>query len=349
MKRVFLLATLMLLPATMRAARNDPSLPSWNEEERKQLEESGWVPGALLLADDPPPEEQAKPEANPLDAEKPTPEEIAEAAAEPTTEIREKYLTAYFDQRPESFLIDPQNLLDSRDSRDRAAFLTSHAGDSAIDLFVYVFGKDQEIPGEVREEELIERFFSTGRPAMIVYYYLGQPQRSMVYLSPSLTDTVSAAEQRRALTSSVMQALEKADPAGQLEAFVVQLGIRIYWMERMIHGEPSPEESTVRRATVHAAKKLKQGPSLGERMAGIMPVIRPYFLPAGGLLAALGIATGALWWWKRRATFRLPELEVEPRLGGDHAAGVGAVISFASPTLPPASQRQQVPDYLRPS
>jgi hypothetical protein len=59
-------------------------------------------------------------------------------------------------------------------------------------------------------------------------------------------------------------------------------------------------------------------------------------------------AAGALGWWlRRRARYRFPELDVEPRLGGAHAAGVGAVISFASAALPPASQRDQVPDYLR--
>lgn len=349
MIRRILSVLLLLLPPATHAARNDPSLPSWSEEERKQLEESGWVPGALLLADDPPPEENAKPEPNPLDAEKPTPEELAEAAAEPTTEIPEKFLSEYFDQRPASFLIDPQKLLDTQDSRDRLAFLTSHAGDSAIDLFVYVFGRDQDIPGEVREEELIERFFATGRPAMVVYYHLAQPQRSVLYLSPALTDTISAAEQRRALTSSVMQALEKADSAGQFEAFVVQMAIRIYWMERMIHGEPSPEEATVQRAHAGAEKKLRKAPALAERLATVLPVLRPYFLPAGVLTATLALALGGLWWWNRRVTFRLPEFEIEPRLGGHHAAGIGAVISFASPTLPPASQRQQVPDYLRPS
>lgn len=349
MKPCLLLAMLLFLPSSVRAARNDPSLPSWNEEERKQLEDSGWVPGALLLTDDPLPAENAKPEPNPLDAEKPTPEELAEAVGEPTTEIPEKFLPAYFDNRPESFLIDPQRLLDQQDSRDRLAFLATHAGDSAIDLFVYVFGRDQEIPGEVREEELIERFFATGRPAMVVYYHLAQPQRSVLYLSPSLTDTISAAEQRRALTSSVMQALEKADPAGQFEAFVVQMAIRIYWMERMIHGEPSPEDATVQRVHAGAEKKLKKAPTLAERLATVTPVLRPYFLPAGGLTAILALSLGGLWWWNRRATFRLPEFEIEPRLGGHHAAGIGAVISFASPTLPPASQRQQVPDYLRPS
>ncbi len=30
----------------------------------------------------------------------------------------------------------------------------------------------------------MERFFSEGRPAAVVYYYMGAPQRSVLYLSP---------------------------------------------------------------------------------------------------------------------------------------------------------------------
>ena len=62
-----------------------------------------------------------------------------------------------------------------------------------------------------------------------------------------------------------------------------------------------------------------------------------------GLLVALAMGS----WFRHRARYRFPDFEVEPRLGGSHAAGVGAVISFASAAVPPASQRDQVPDYLR--
>ena len=69
----------------------------------------------------------------------------------------------------------------------------------------------------------------------------------------------------------------------------------------------------------------------------------PAGLAAGGLLATLVVMASL----KRRTRYQFPDFEVEPRLGGAHAAGVGAVISFASASVPPASQRDQVPDYLR--
>ena len=81
----------------------------------------------------------------------------------------------------------------------------------------------------------------------------------------------------------------------------------------------------------------------------IMQTATAFGLIWAGLLIAsvLAASVGIIGWRRRRATYRFPELFVEPRLGGQHAAGLGAVIAFASADLPPASQRRQVAGYLR--
>ncbi len=329
----------MILPL----AAVEPGLPTWGEGEKARLEEAGWMAGGLLLTDEPVPEETAEEEVQPLDVAQPTAEEIAEAEIPPDV-IPEKYWPAYFDERPKSFLIDPQGLLGAVDYRDRLGFLNYHAGDSAIDLYVYVFNGGQDIPGEVREEEMMERFFSEGRPAAVVFYYLGAPQRSEIYLSPSLTDGISAAEQRRALESSVMQAFEKVDPAAQIEAFLVQMSIRLYWMERMMGGGQVVEGELA--APAGRTGKTEEV-SKWEKLGPVMDRLRPYAAPAASLACLALVGLSASVWTRRRARYVFPEFDVEPRLGGAHAAGVGAVISFASASVPPASQRDQVPDYLR--
>ena len=70
------------------AGGGEPPLPVWDAEERTALEERGWVPGAMLLSDDPLPDEVAEPEKA-LDVEPPTAEELAEDD-EPTSEIPEE-------------------------------------------------------------------------------------------------------------------------------------------------------------------------------------------------------------------------------------------------------------------
>lgn len=344
MKAVFPGMVVILTVSAMAIALEEPSLPSWNPSERAELEASGWIPGAILLTEDAIPDEPEAPKAEPLNLELPNPEEIANDL-EQVNEVAEKFLPAYFAERPKTFLVDPQGLLSPSDYRDRLSFLNYHASDSAIDLYVYVIGGDQEIPSEVREEEMIERCFSGGRSAAIVYYYLGAPQRSVVYLSPSMTSSISAAEQRRAVESSVMQAFEKTNSSEQFERFLVQMSIRIYWMERKLSGESVSADETPVMNSIPAAAPVEERKS--GKMLWLRDLVMPFAMPAAILLAVFLTAFGFNHWLRLRARYRFPEFNVEPRLGGDHAAGVGAVISFATATLPPASQRDQVPDYLR--
>jgi hypothetical protein len=319
-------------------AAPEQDLPGW-KDGKADVEEP--MAGSVLLTDEPAAEEGA--EAI-LELEQAAAGEIATAASG-LIDVPETYWPAYFAERPKTFLIDPQDLLSPADKRERLAFLNYHAGDSSIDLFVYVFGGDQEIPGEVRQEELAERLFSEGRPAAIVFYFMGAPDRSVLRLSPSLADKVPLAEKRRALESPVMQALAKVDPSGQFEAFLMQMSIRIYWIERMV-GAGEPRAGTIAApAKVGVVKKKKS--KLLELVMPHLEKARSHAMPAAAVSGALLLALVLRFWSKRRALYRFPDFDVEPRLGGAHAAGVGGVISFASATVPPASQRDQVPEYLR--
>ncbi|NJR43889.1 MAG: hypothetical protein HC767_15755 [Akkermansiaceae bacterium] len=79
-------------------------------------------------------------------------------------------------------------MLSPADAKDRLDFLNYHAGDSSIDIFVYLMRRDQEIPSEVRREELVERFYSVGRPAAVLFYYLGDPRRSLIELNSAIKE-----------------------------------------------------------------------------------------------------------------------------------------------------------------
>lgn len=330
-----------VLAMGMPIATAEQDMPAWKNGKPDAAEP---LSGSVLLTDDPETEEGADANAVVPTLEQPAASEIASSAVG-LIEVPEKYWPAYFAERPKTFLVDPQDLLSPADKRERLAFLNYHASDSSIDLFVYLFGSDQEIPGEVRQEELAERLFSEGRPAAIVFYFMGAPDRSVLRLSPSLVNKVPAAEQRRTLESSVMQSLTKADASGQFEAFLVQMSIRIYWIERLIGsgGEQAAEAEAPAKPTKERDRKSK-----------LMELLKPHLEKARQLAIPGAITIGALlclsalrFWIKRRALYRFPDFEVETRLGGAHAAGVGGVISFASATIPPASQRDQLPEHLR--
>ncbi len=339
MRRILIL----IATCTVLFANTEPPMPMWTAEEHAKMLSDGWIAGGSLLNFEPLPEE-TKEDVTPLAIEQPTPEELTVESVN-ENEVSEEYLSAYFAERPDGFLVDPQGLLSAKEKKDLEAFLDYHAGDSSIDMHIYVFGGEQEIPGDVREEEVVERLYSVGKPAVVVYYYLGAPQRSAMYLSPVLTDAVSAAEQRRALESSVMQAFASVDAVGQLQAFLVQMSIRIYWMERMAEGtaaetmEAIPDGVGVRK--FHQKKAVMEAPVVLPEWAKLAGAVFAAF--CGGVILLWSLAM----WWKSRARFVFPEFEVEPRLGGSHAAGIGAVISFSSAAVPPARQRDQVPDYMR--
>jgi hypothetical protein len=331
----------LAISACAALAVGEPKLPAANDGKSKIESREADIPGAILPSQDPMPNEPVEDAVEPLKVDPPEPGEIVEDHAQ-APEIPDEFLAAYFAERPKSFLIDPQGLLRPADFRERLDFLNYHAGDSMIDLFVYVMGADQVIPSEIRDEELIERFFSQGRPAAVVYYYFGAPQRSKLILSPSIMDSIPVTEQRRALESSIMQAFERTAAKEQFEKFLVQMSIRVYWMERMLAGEDKVDEKTPLRAVLavttakHSAKWLM-----------VQDLVRKYAFPVGVAVAALVAIVGINFVLRFRRRYRFPEFEVEPRLGGAHAAGIGAVISFASAAVPPASQRDQVPDYLR--
>ena len=331
----------ILVCGNLLFANTEPPLPEWDTEERSRMIDEGWIAGGTLLTYEPLPEEQ-KADETPLTVEEPTRDELAEADEDENI-VGEEFLARYFEEKPEHYLVDPQGLLATKELQDLQAFLDYHAGDSSIDMYVYVFGGDQQIPGDVREEEVVERLYSVGKPAVVVYYFLGAPQRSEIYLSPIITDAVSAAEQRRALKSSVVQAFSSVNQAEQLEGFLVQMSIRIYWMERMTEGTAASTKETIPAAGArYRAKPKEDTANFG---------LPGWFGLAGGITASLvgGLLLfwSAVMWWKSRVRFHFPEFEVEPRLGGGHSAGIGAVISFSSSAVPPARQRDQVPDYMR--
>lgn len=333
----------LLFMAMAANAQVETPLPAWDAEDRAKMVKDGWMAGWLLPEFESVPDE-AEVEPLPASIENPTPDEFAEAP-EYETEVAEEFLDAYFEAEPAVHLIDPQELFAAEERKDLEAFLELQADDSSIDLFVYVFGEHQMIPGDVRDEEMVERLFSERKPAAVIYFYLGAPQRSAMLLSPSLTDSVSAAEQRRALESSVLRAFGRDIPFDQIEAFLQQMSIRIYWMGRMAKGTAVETMESIPEGE-DALSFSKKKPVVKER-AKLPPWVKEAGVMLASSLGCLLALGGMVMCWRVRAGFRFPEFEVEPRLGGNHAAGIGAVISFGSPAVPPALQRKQVPDYLR--
>jgi len=331
-------------------ARVEPPLPEWRQTDRELLEAGGLLPGSVLLGKATPGTEadgthDSSEGVVAMAMPAPEPGEESEEVEESATTIPEEFLDDYFARKPAALLVDPQQLLSRQEYRDRNEFLRYHSRDSAIDFIVYLFDAEQEIPGEEGLEKLVGQFFADGKPTAVVAYFVGAPQRAQVVLSPQLSGLVSRAECRRAAERSIARALEKADPVDQLEGFAVQMSIRLYWMEKMLGAASSRDELPLVVLSEHEKGPSEQDRSKRiERARELVMRWLEWILGGAGCMAALGLG---FWLWRRFFRYRFPQIEVAPRLGGEYGAGIGAVVSFASASLPPSVQRKHMPDYLR--
>ncbi|MEM9080322.1 MAG: hypothetical protein AAGC74_06480 [Verrucomicrobiota bacterium] len=321
--------------------REYPDLPVWTLEELDLLREGELEIGRALFREVPG-------GVSYTDLFEPLPEEVEvaeEVVEELPPEIEGQYLDAYFAKRPATYLLDPQSLLSRQELADRQVFLDYHAGDSEIDLFVYLFDEKQVIPEEGEIREVFKSHFrrSSGLTAL-VYYFLGAPDRSLMVMSPEVGQVMPKGAVRQALMHAIEQANTRSEVSSQLEVFSTSLSIRLYWMEKEIaeaRGEGRALAGVGELEVVAGAEEVRRQLDRGKEKTVLFATV------GASLLVILGSVL--VTWWRARKNRRYVFPEVEPRLllGAPHAAGVGAVIHFGNATMPPSVQKEQVPDYLR--
>ena len=264
--------------------------------------------------------------------------------------LSSEQMTAYFRAAPEeslgevALLKDPQDLLSQQEFRDCASFLSYHANESEIDIVLYLFDERQELPEEYsidKVHQLDRDFFKDSGPVVSVYFHLGDPNRAQLMMSPEIRAVIPQDEQERALRASIVEAFEKTDEALQLDSFLGELSTRLYWIEREL-----------------------EIAGLQEKIAGVQPVedfeVPESSLEAGsfwvaaraGLILLVGLGgfiVGVFAWrWNlRQRKYYFPEVDDERVFGAPHAAGAGAVVTFADPHLPPSRQRHQEAEVER--
>lgn len=315
-----------------------PPLPVWSPSDRDTLLKGEIVPGEEFFGEEETPE---------VESTLPKPEEIdpgPEAIQDPT-KIPDHFLARYFVETPKveggmDYLSDPQELLSRQEFRDRQSFLDYHSEESKIPIFVYLFDAEQEIPDRFEIENIYNQIFPRMGPIALVFYHLSKPERSQLLLSGEIRAVVSGEEQKRALKAAVQEAYEKSDEAYQLDNFLVELSIRLYWIEREL-----ARDVTVASAAPSLGVAMQQLPtSKDDRMRGLLTRAGLWCLIMAGVT---GVGWVGFLVMDRRIRHRFPEIDSGTLLGAPHAAGVGAVVSFSNAHLPPSKQRDEVPDYLQ--
>lgn len=252
-----------------------------------------------------------------------------------STELSDEVLAKYFLQKPKNFLVDPQKLLSRQEYRDRLSFLKYHASDSSVGFYVYLLDGVQQWPPDRPLERLWHDFFADAGTTVLACYFMGDPSRSEIFVSPDLMKSVGKAERTRALQSAIKNAYVKSDHVDQLDGFCEQLSTRIYWMEKAFKaGVIVPPDEQVEQS----AKSVSY--------PWLTPIREWWRQWRWQLSIAFSLVACAFvfgWWRRSHRRYRLPVFDVPQRLGGRHGAGVGAVISYSNPYLSAQAQREKPP------
>lgn len=334
------------------------SLPQWSAEDQARLKKGELIVGAAILVDDvseasdetsggeladivpPAPDVGGSPEV--IDVLELDPEENGKLTNQKL--IPDEYIDDYFSQATTSYLIDPQRLFSNQETLDRQGFLAYCADESEVDIRIYLFAADQVVPPLYSLKALVDNQYADEPLTAVVYYFLGNPGRNELMFAGKGAELVKAERLRKMLDVAKIKAMEKSDPAAQMESFIVQLSISTYWVEQTM----ASARAEAAAQTMDASSENKAGAT--ESSPGLWASIEPYFLYAlVGILSVfivIGATVGGWVIWSRSRRYSFPVLDLPVRLGANHAAGIGAVMGFHNKLDSPASQRDQIPDFL---
>ena len=341
----------LLLLLLLSDSAHAESLPQWSDEDRARLLRGEIIAGTDILVED----EAVMASLNlgsdseVLRALPPEPEPEYDAKMVPS-----EFLPLYFTSS-ESYLIDPQQLLSNQEALDRLGFLKYHADDSELKIRMYLFDSEQNLPASYTIEKLCEDHYADAPLTAIVFCFLGNPERSQLAFAGQGAADVVALDRRKMLESAMIKSMEKSDPAMQLESFIVQLSISLYWLEAQRAETLAALAAEGSRALAGKAWTSGNGAGKAEVVtaidAGGLSVLKShmYWIILGflGLLCVTAACVFGWLMWRRSRRYHFPVVETPERLGANYAAGVGAVIAFHKKLGSPSSQRNQVPDYLK--
>jgi hypothetical protein len=205
---------------------------------------------------------------------------------------------------------------------DFERFLAFHASDCPIPLNLIILGRSQKLPANANIARFASGSMARGPAAVLICPY-GEPWRARFFVSQGIRDAVPASYLNSLLENSIRDALRATDPDEQLHRMLVQLSVRLFWVQRML----KPAGATARSV---AAPAPYSTPLVELAPAGAAALGKEAF-PAGSyglmsvLLLGLGIHILRRWhrFKMRHYEWLLPAPATPPlrRLGGPACGG----------------------------
>ena len=335
------LVGLVLSTMSLVMAAKLPPLPVWNEADKARIKEGELVVGGgLLTTEAPKPVGDDTAQAQGVEViieaveAKPSLDEYKQLEA--NSVISGVHLERYFGKKPEAHLVDPQQMLSMQERIDLKYALDMHMEESELPIYVYLFDFAQKVPDDYSPQKVYDAVFKENKePLVIVYYFIGAPERSDFLLAGGVSDRVPEWQVKELLWNAAHKAREQSDVFDQLDGFVGQLSMRLFWVEEILR------EMIVDSANPPVGQQTSSH-SQADKLAGMLGSAGEIELPmlvywiSGGVLL---IGVGGVWLVRRKLYF--PESPSPCRLGGQIGAMSGGVLSYRNRHQPPSMQREQ--------
>ena len=263
-------------------------------------------------------------------------------------EVTPEFLDAAAAWPLDDLLIDPGSELPETQAEDLRRFLGYHAEESRLPLRVLLLARDEKLPAldSLTSLENLGGGSVINRRAVLLVYPMGEPWRARLFLPSAAHQAVSTAYLTRLFDGCLNAAATASQEEGQLHEFVVQLSIRLFWLEKEL-SQRAPAalapvtadapDTPLSEVGSHTAPVPAPLPTPAPATAGLLPLSLD--LPTASLvtiaallsfllvLAFLRLIRGAkkaAHERRHRLVWTLPEQEAETRLGGAFCGGGGA-------------------------
>lgn len=253
-------------------------------------------------------------------------------------DVTPEFLAAARDWPSDDPLIDPSGALAETPAEDLRRFLGYHSEQADIPITVLLLEPNEKLPTAIKMESLAQGTLSSRRAALLVYP-LGEPWRTRLFLPNAAHQAVYASFLSRMLEACLAEANRTTLPEDQLHDYIVQLSIRLFWLQKeLAKSKPSRLAFADPAQTPPLAEVGSDTPS--PLLAATEPTTEHFLrLPPasfitiailfGFLLAVASrriLRTAKLSAEKRRHSrvWTLPDKETASRLGGAFCGGSGA-------------------------
>jgi hypothetical protein len=334
-------------------------VPEWDEDDLKAMDDGEFVPGYKLLALDvevgenpsPPKFEELK-ELEEIEKEAKSDDDDSHMSApfllphssdiQPEDDGRkllsDAQVSSYFSKAVEEGIFDPQRLLSSKENLEVKDALDKYAEESPVSIFFYLFDKNQKVPQEHSAEATFYRYYYSEPSAVLVYYFIEEPQRCQVHFGGKDANVIATNKVRELISEVKLGAKKRSSRISQLKEFIRQLSLQMYWIEHAMIEDVYDNYVAQQHST--ATSKPSQSKIQDSILMAMNNLSKIWWIVLLGALTFISILLGGVHWVANRR-FLFPKLAVKPRFYLPHGGSSGGVLSFKKHDLPPSSQRDQ--------